>query len=83
MAEQRTIEEMSIEELEYYIQDLGRQKDEIRMEQRRATEVLDIRIAQRNAQITLETMSDIERAALAQVIGVNFASAGAKANGGQ
>lgn len=56
---------MTIEELEQHNRELSRDRDQVLQEQLTINSVLNRKIAERNAQETLEQMSDIDREAMA------------------
>jgi len=64
----KSLEKMSIEELEFYIQDLMAQRAEVVAMQREAQGVLDRKRAERDAREKVGRMSDAEKAALLQVV---------------
>lgn len=72
-------ESMSLEELEAYNIELSNEVASIKQTQRQITAVIDAKRAERAALELVSNMSDAERAALAQVIGVQTAGVGAKA----
>jgi hypothetical protein len=61
-------EGMSLEQLDAAISELQAQKDAVREELKAANAARDSKIAQEAARAKLASLSDVERAALAQVI---------------
>lgn len=59
---------MSVDDLEKFIQGTDEEIQELRNLKREAHAVLDVRNAETAARSRLETMSDPERAALAQIL---------------
>lgn len=72
-------EQMSIEALEAENIRLSNERTAIQQRQRTINEVLSRKIAVRDAQVKFAGLSDVEKAALAQVIGVDSAAVQAKA----
>lgn len=63
-------EQMSIEELEAENIRLSNERADIQKEQRMINDVLSRKVAMRDAQAKFAGLSDVEKAALAQVVGV-------------
>jgi len=72
-------ESMTLEELEAYNIELSNEIASIKQTQRQMAAFIDAKRAERAALELVNSMSDAERAALAQVIGVQTAGVGAKA----
>lgn len=73
----KKIENMTIEELEAAIQDRMNKRRELKAEQQE----FQARIVQLQAQAKVDTLTDSEKAALAQAIAANGIETGEKVNG--
>lgn len=65
------LEKMSIEELQERLNQINAQRDELIAEARQVSGVLNLKVALRAAESKLAAMSEVERAALTQVLAVD------------